>query len=346
MREFDEALGRITAARSPADLFGMADAEAARIYRALARHVHPDRVPPERAAEATAAFARLSTLWSARTGSLRTAAGTYRIGAYLGRDAIADYRAARSTRDCDGSTMDVLLKVARQPANNDLLRREAETLAQLRSVTPGRLHAYLPDLQDSFAHRDQSTGVEREVNVFAHPPGWVSLGAILDACPDGLPGRAVAWIWRRLLVALGIAHRAGVVHGAVVPDHVLIEPEQHGLVLSHWCYATAGGEPVPAIVRRYRDWYAPEIAARGRPTPGSDIYLATRVMTALLGHRAPEPLRAFARGCLLPAPAARPDDAWQLLAELDEVLGNLYGPRRFTPFALPAGVAAWPTTQP
>jgi hypothetical protein len=99
---------------------------------------------------------------------------------------------------------------------------------------------------------------------------------------------------------------------------------------------------VPALVRRYRDWYAPEIAARSRPTPGSDIYLATRSMVALMADHAPAPLVQFARGCRLPDPAARPHDAWQLLAKLDDVLGHIYGPRRFRPFALPATVPAWP----
>jgi hypothetical protein len=30
----------------------------------------------------------------------------------------------------------------------------------------------------------------------------------------------------------------------------------------------------------------------------------------------------------------RPQDAWALLTELDEVLHDLYGPRRFRPFAM------------
>jgi hypothetical protein len=185
--------------------------------------------------------------------------------------------------------------------------------------------------------------VDRAVNVLRAEPGLVSLAAVLEACPSGLDGRDVAWIWRRLLVALGVAHRAGVIHGAVVPDHVLIEPTEHGLVLTNWCYATTSpGETVPAVVRRYRGWYAPEILRSAPPTPGSDIYLATDCMVALLGDRGPMALDRFARGCRLAPAQARPGDAWQLLAELDDVLGRIYGPRRFRPFALPATVPVWP----
>jgi hypothetical protein len=91
---------------------------------------------------------------------------------------------------------------------------------------------------------------------------------------------------------------------------------------------------VPAIVPAYRDWYPAEVPARQRPGPGTDIAMATRCMTNLMGARAPGPLRAFAAGCELPALSNRPDDAWRLLDEFDGVLARLYGPRRFRPFRL------------
>jgi len=59
-------------------------------------------------------------------------------------------------------------------------------------------------------------------------------------------------------------------------------------------------------------------------------------MTELTGPHLPAALTAFARGCQLASPRRRPGDAWTLLAELDDLLGRLYGPRRFRPFARPA----------
>jgi len=70
--------------------------------------------------------------------------------------------------------------------------------------------------------------------------------------------------------------------------------------------------------------------------PDLDIWLATRCMTELIGSRMPAAMASFARGCLLANPRRRPSDAWGLLAELDELLGRLYGPRTFRPFAVPA----------
>jgi serine/threonine protein kinase len=133
------------------------------------------------------------------------------------------------------------------------------------------------------------------------------------------------------------AHRAGVIHGAVLPEHVLIQPAEHGLVLIDWCYSVpAPASRLTAVVARYRDWYPPELLTGGVGGPDLDIWLATRCMTELTGAALPHRLASFAAGCTLASPRRRPDDAWQLLAEFDELLGRLYGPRRFRPFAMPA----------
>jgi hypothetical protein len=69
-------------------------------------------------------------------------------------------------------------------------------------------------------------------------------------------------------------------------------------------------------------------------TPATDIFMATGLMTRLIGPDMPKPLRRFADGCCYDAPRMRPQDAWRLLAELDEILHNLYGPRTFRPFQI------------
>ena len=70
--------------------------------------------------------------------------------------------------------------------------------------------------------------------------------------------------------------------------------------------------------------------------PDLDIWLATRCMTELVGRQLPARMAAFARGCLLASPRRRPQDAWRLLAKFDELLEQLYGPRTYRPFAMPA----------
>jgi hypothetical protein len=48
-----------------------------------------------------------------------------------------------------------------------------------------------------------------------------------------------------------------------------------------------------------------------------------------MGTKANTALSRFVHGCTDPSPRRRPQDAWRLLAELDELLDKLYGPRRF-----------------
>lgn len=317
-----EAVRLIEAARTPADLFG---GDGVRAYRRLARLVHPDAGGPR------AAFDRLTALWRAYGPvTIRTRHGTYALDPDPVRGDLANVYGAGAA----------VVKIPRDPAVNDLLEREAVALRQLPEDGDGRFLPYVPRLLDSFRHRDETTGVERRVNAIGRLDGFRSLIAVRAAHPGGVDPRDVAWMWRRLLVALGFAHRAGVLHGAVLPEHVLIHPGQHGLVLVDWCYSVPGCHPdrsgrVPAMVPSRADWYPPEVAAREQAGPGTDVYLATRCMTYLMRDLTPKPLRAFARGCLPAAERRRPQDAWRLLGELDDLLERLYGPRRFRPFHLP-----------
>jgi hypothetical protein len=229
---------------------------------------------------------------------------------------------------------DALVKIPRRATDNDLLEREAAALRRLACEGDPRFLPYVPRLVDSFRHLDPASGARRQVNVVAAAAGLRSLVEVRAAYPDGLDPRDAAWMWRRLLVALGFAHRVGLVHGAVLPEHVLIQPAEHGVVLVDWCYSSSDGEAVPAVVAHRRGWYPAEVLSKAAPGPGTDLAMAARCMTYLMGERIPPPLRAFADGCLSPLLRQRPDDAWRLLRELDLVLERLYGRRKFRPFTV------------
>src|SRR5205814_3713023 len=289
-------------------------------------------------------------------GVLTTRRHRYRLGSQV---AVGDLANLYRVTHADGAAV---LKLPRRPADNDLMEREAAALAKLARDGDPRQHAYAPRLVESFRHEEPATGERRTANVLSDCTDLVSLARVAESYPDGVDPRDVAWMWRRLLVALGYAHRAGVVHGAVLPEHILIHPDEHGLVLVDWCYSvtahdtpggltepsdrgegtasgdpggvTAAGEPVPAMVARHRDRYPPEVPARRPATTATDIYLATGCMRELMGARAHPALLRFAAGCTLPEPPQRPKDAWRLLAELDELLEDLYGPRKFRPFTV------------
>ncbi|MBM2621591.1 molecular chaperone DnaJ [Actinoplanes sp. LDG1-06] len=296
---FAEAVERIERATSFGELGG--DGEAT--YRAYAKAVHPDAVSDDRTAIATHAFATLSRLYHQRNQRVITGD-------------IADLAAGENG---------TLTKVPRSPADNDLMEAEADALKILRDKGDPQYRPYAPKLIETYLHEDAERK-RRRINVQERLVGFVPLTAVAKKRDP----RDTAWIWRRLLVGLGWAHRAGVIHGAVLEEHVLIHPEQHGLALVDWCYS---GASVKAIVARQRDAYPPEVLNEKTASPATDIHMATSLMVRL-SEDLPKPLRRFADGCLYDAPRMRPQDAWRLLHELDETLHNLYGPRKFRPFTI------------
>ena len=291
--------------------------DAERAYRRWAKIVHPDGVSAAQSATATRAFAKLSGLFDQRAGRLLTTQdGHYRVGAQIFAGDIADLS------EVDGDR--ALLKVPRSPADNDLMATEADALRRLRDHGDPKYRPYAPRLLESFTHEDAQRK-RRTVNVLERQNGFVPLSRITGK----IDPRDGAWMWRRLLVGLGWAHRAGVIHGAVLEDHVLIHPREHGLVLIDWCYS--GIRPT-AIVAKQKDAYPPEVINDKAATEATDIYMATGLMQRLI--KMPEPMRRFAEGCRYAAPRMRPQDAWVLLKEFDELLDNLYGPRTFRPFEI------------
>lgn len=347
---FGDALARIESARTPVELFAVADPAGARsAYRTLARLVHPDHAPSDAADKAQAAFAKLAGLYAALPGypvaapPLPAFSVTTKTRTYTSRERLAEGDLANlivMAFDEDGDESTAILKIIRDAANTDLLSAEATALRTIARDGDLDYRAFFPELLDTLTYRDTATGLERGANVLRDMPTFVTLADVKAAYPNGLDARDVAWMWRRLLTALGAAHGAGVVHGAVTPEHIMIEPDAHGLVLVDWCYSVktdaAGAYPaLAAIVPAHRALYPPEVIARNPVSPASDLFMASKVMEGLFDAATPRAIRAFVAGCMQERVTTRPDDAWSLLHELDGLLVRLYGPHQFRPFAMP-----------
>ncbi|GLY06025.1 MULTISPECIES: hypothetical protein [Actinoplanes] len=315
MITFDEAVACIRTANSFDDLTN--DASSRQAYRRWARIVHPDAVSAAQRVTATDAFAKLSILYEKRAEPpnaahqrapdpvIATRHGTYHLGRLFATGDVAELHASG----------DALLKIPRDPADNDLMEAEADALRRLWNTGDPRFRPYVPRLIESFVHEDGQRR-RRIVNVLERRRGMVSLP------PAGQADLGtVLWVWRRLLTVLGWAHRAGVVHGAVLESHILIDPARRGLVLVDWCYA---GDRPRAIVKAREAAYPPEVLHDRIAGPATDIFMAAGLMTRLMGPSAPVALRRFADGCRYAAPRMRPQDAWALLAELDELIPQRY----------------------
>ncbi|WP_227983834.1 hypothetical protein [Nocardia spumae] len=330
-----DAIAALREVGRPEELFeagvagSIARRHAHRTYLRLAAALHPDRAST---AEATAAFLRLGELYrdwlaiGADTVEVIGGHGSYRLAAMHARGSVADlYRAAP----------DVIVKIARRPAANPLLANERNALADLAALSADHrwLAPYFPRPVDTVDHAGTANGEVRAVNVLgALTEEFVTLARVRAAYPRGLDPRDYAWIHRRLLRCLAGAATAQWVHTALHPDNVLIHPRLHGVVLVGWSFATRPGRPAAATLATID--YPPEIGEA--VDPRTDVYQAHRLLLTMLGERTPAPMRAFARGCLQPAPRLRPD-AHTLLGEFDDLLDRLCGRRRFRPLELPKG---------
>jgi hypothetical protein len=326
-----EALELVERAASAEALFGPRTTDPARskqvrrLYHALASVLHPDVVGPHdtRAHAASAELTRLHHEWvHGAIVELRTKTGVYRIGEPFAVGSIANLYEA------DGPHV---VKVVRNPALNSLLHGEWLALRALESFTDRNqwLRPFYPRLLDTSG--DVAKGSRAFTVLEPLLDGFVTLADVRRAFPDGLDGRDYAWMHRRLLKALAGAHQIGLVHGAVTAENVMVHPEQHGIVLAGWSFAVEEGQRLLATSRTIS--YPPEVVAQQPVTAATDVHMAHTMMLGLLAgneHRQ----RAFARGCLQEGPQRRPD-AVDLIEEYDDLLEDLYGARRFRPFALP-----------
>ncbi len=229
----------------------------------------------------------------------------------------------------------VIVKLAGELADNPWLQHEANTLHALVGQA-GQYARHLPVLRDQFRMDDG-----RLANVFLPCDGY-DLHALRQHFPQGVEPRHVLWILRRTLGVLGYAHSQGILHGNIDPAHIIVRPQDHNIWLVDWCYAVLRPKETGTGFRALNEIYsAPEVAARKAPLPAADLYSLGLTMLYLLGgdpvqqqipEHVPEPLVRLLRFLLRPSAIQRPQDAWVLFHEVNELREQIYGPHQFLEF--------------
>ncbi len=351
---------------SPEEVFGKltgTQAEqfecARKIFRQLAKVVHPDALQGCTDYD-KAAFKKLALFWEQAQAKINR--GTYGIASEKSYALHAKTRLYSleqvlfqgdlaalylCTFEDTGKKRHGIAKVPLKPGDNDLLSNEVRVLRHLSKCAGyDKMRHFCSQVVDAFSYLEDETGILRQINVLTYTRGFYSLKEIREAYPQGVDPRDMAWIWRRLLVALGFAHMNAVIHGAVLPTHVLIHPAQHGLQLIDWSYAVLDpvvtGERISAISSAYRDWYPAGVFAKEEPTPGLDLAMAARCMIELLGgdpllvampETVPWQIQQHLRQCLSSSYNNLTVDT--LLDGFDTLIERLWGPRKFHAFIMP-----------
>lgn len=228
----------------------------------------------------------------------------------------------------------VVIKVLAAMADADLLRREWQTLQQLRASTVQGADHFLTRLPAPVASGLVETDRPRLASVFGWKSGFVhTLEEVGQVYSTGVPGQAQVWLLKRLLELLGFVHRSGFVHGAVTPEHILVHPRDHGATLVGWtCSQPADGRPLSARPRRWLALYEGATQA----TPTLDIQLACRCVQAVGGWHLPGARRAAPLERVLTAGArGEHADAWALAELLTAASREAFGPPAWHPLRLP-----------
>jgi serine/threonine protein kinase len=232
-----------------------------------------------------------------------------------------------------------VFKIARSHLANKHVAREMETLRRLHQADiEGRFIPFLPKVVGTIQVRQSTVELARSGSVLSYfedvsPDEFYSLEEVRGAYPAGIDARDMAWIWRRLLTVLGFVHTQHLAHGAVTPDHLLIEPRGHKLLLIGWSAAAPFGMLPHLAPPRWRERTSAVATGELRPCSAeSDLACAARSMSYILGNNVePAITRHLQR-------ASESSDAWRLLADFDKMIEVLWGPKRFRAFSMPPRV--------
>lgn len=316
------ATRRIDAATGPRDLFGNGDPK--KIFRELARAVHPDSLGGDLAERAAESFSRLRDLYElAKSDGAEISGIGWDAAIPLSKGRICDVYAATQ----DG--VEAALKIARRETDGDLMEREATALRVLHERAVSPYEKYIPLLVETFAT------TYGPANAVTLAQGF-TLQSIASHFKGGVPFRHIVWMGNRLWSALGYAHHLGVIHGACLPQHLMYRPNDHGLTLLDWTASVQFPDPagkIPYRIEQHADSYPPEVAA-GDCSPATDIYMAA---STLLAHSEPPPSRFLPifEWCRAASPSARPSDAWALQDLWSETAKREYGKPAFVELNLP-----------
>lgn len=239
----------------------------------------------------------------------------------------------------------VLVKVLRDPKDADQLHNEWQSIQALQnSRAPGA---------DTFARRIPQPVMVGQVSGGTFAGGQVSLfrweagfrhtfEAVRGAYPQGIPPRAAIWVWRRILETLSFIHNSGLVHAGILPQHLLVQENDHGVRLVGYGCAGLAGQPLRLVHASRVEFYPPGTRPGTPLSPALDLGMSARCLVSLLGG---DPAQASLPAAI-PAPLAGliqrvaqspgPENAWALREELGRLADQVFGAPQFTPIIMPS----------
>lgn len=242
----------------------------------------------------------------------------------------------------------VIIKILRDRQDAALFDHEWSVLQGLQNSSAPGAETFSSLLPQPVMHGDITAGsfAGARASIYRWASGFIhTFEDVRQAYPQGIPPRASVWVWRRILEVLSFLHASGTVHGAVLPPHLLIQRNEHGVRLVGYSAAGRTGEKLH-MTPDFDSFYPPSTKNNPRLTAQLDLIMSARCMTAVLGgdpdtgslpSAVPAPLAGVIRRVALADPAqASGQDAWMLRDELGRIATQVYGPPQFIPIVMPS----------
>ncbi len=248
-----DPIDRILTAKTARELFAGGDIEI--LYKKLQRQVHPD-LNQTRLADATAAFVRLNELYkrfsSGDGTTFTTKKATWTVLDDVWRSSGVRYRAVEKTEDTWVAYVATAQATGPFVEGHRVLENVTRELLK-DDQTNGTTHRYFfPRIVDKFKLGDKKVEA-RVISAELPDTRWFPLSSWTSIDP-----KDIAWIARRVLIALDLVHSKGFIHGSPHLEAVIIEPAQHGVMLKDWQYSVRQGDPLqlidPVAKAAYPSW--------------------------------------------------------------------------------------------
>lgn len=330
-------------------------AEARNEYRALIRECHPDLTtgPNKRAAEeitkaVNQLYAQvknqvLNGVYDPANPPREIAVISTTLHDYQVPDAIATGEVATIYKatytGTDGLLHHAIIKIALDPADNNLMYNEQMILDTIARQIPEKDRVAFPELIDTFTTPDGRAG-----SVMKCVQGY-DFDSLMDhpLYEKGIHDPYhLGWIMERVLAALGHLHSHMIVHGNIEPRHLMLVPDTHNVVLLDFCFAVLKPGSGEYIRIKTPKFSAPEISKKASPHPRMDLYGLGKCMIHLMGGNPqgskvpddiPVPLGQMIKHLTERDTDKRADDAWEVAHRLFQ-LREEFGRSNFRPLPI------------
>lgn len=316
----------------PADLFGKTEVEVKAAFRKLVAAWHPDHCKDPQAGEV------LRHITALRDRLAKGEAENF-SWIFLKRKDMSEFKVRSihqaptevGRRAVAASSFVTLWNAGYE----DLAEREVEIIQDFSFADPAmerEMRRYLPSLaKQGPLDAGWMTAVRRK-------PTDILLVDLL-ARRGPMPAVHAAWLCSGLLNIACWLGWAGLVHGAISPETVAIDPETHEVKLyGGWGFATKIGER-PVALPGHTLGLIPRLAVKGQVAEASvDLQLVRQTIREALGDPAGSRLAAldvpeyFRNWLMAPAGTKAIND----FASWNEALHKAFGERRFTAFDIDA----------